>query len=213
MRILAVALGVAVIGVLSTLQPRAHAQQSPSRALDRTLVCAMGISGGIRKIELVGQSGTREFADPTMWRVLPRAEIFNPYAGELDQLAMVSAGGPPPSGLLFVPNPARCKATNTRVSLSTSGLTGAPASPTGDEYECRVPTKILVRIRAAFVNPTMLRKIWANQAHSYRITVADGPIRQASLTIRNLAGMAVAKATVSESGRTQLLIGAGCTPG
>jgi hypothetical protein len=94
-----------------------------------------------------------------VWKVLANAEISNPYGGELDRLAAITAGSPPPRGLSFVPNPARCKPTKIRVSLSTRGLTGAPASPVGDEHECRVPTKILLRIRGVFVNPTSPCKI------------------------------------------------------
>jgi hypothetical protein len=213
MRALPAVLALAVAGVVSALQPQARAEPSATLVVDRTLVCAMGITGGIRKIELVGQSGTRDFADPSTCKALPRVELYNPYGGDLDLLAMISAGNPPPSGLSFVPNPARCKATRTSVSLSARQLTPAAASPIGDEYECRVPERVLLRIRGVFANPTTLRKIWITRERSYRMTVADGPIRESSLTVRTLDGRAVAKATVSESGKTRLFTAAGCGVG
>lgn len=105
---------------------------------------------------------------------------------------------------------AGCRAASGRVPLSTAGLSGGPASPIGDEYDCVVPRALVVRIKSVFRTPTSVRR---QRTRTFHQLVARGPVREAYLAIRTLSGEQIVLASAHESGRARLFVGKTCGPG
>ncbi|MEX0807612.1 MAG: hypothetical protein WD044_02685, partial [Dongiaceae bacterium] len=197
----------------SAPRPNATAAPSASTVIDRTVSCAI-TRGGTREIDVRAQSGTRLFGDRSKWKSLPGASFGDPRSASPTSshvYAYVSAGWPPPrqSGLPLrtdtLAYSIECRPSSAPVPLSTVGLSGGAASPNGDEHDCVVAAKILVRIRGVYRTPTSLKR-------SRDSFVARGPVKEGYLAIRTLSGDQIALATVLESGRARLFVGDSCGP-
>lgn len=194
------------------------AQPAKSRVVDQTVVCAIS-PGNPREINVTARSGTRLFGDRSRWKTLPGVSFGDPSATSPTSpgvSAGVSAGWPPvteigvPLRTEALRYSVRCRPSKARVSLTTSGLPGAVAGQNGDNYDCVVPGRILVRIRSVFYAPTWLRR-WRPTRYIDEL-VARGRSKEGALAIRTESGKPVAVATVHESGRARLFVGPSCGP-
>jgi hypothetical protein len=77
--------------------------------------------------------------------------------------------------------------------------------PLGDELECDVPRRVLLRIRAVLASRASLRGREFESVHV--------PVREAKLAVRTVSGKPLAFATVSESGKATLFTARGCRAG
>jgi hypothetical protein len=188
---------------------------APSRVIDRTVVCAIS-PGNPREIDVSARSGTRVFGDRSRWKIRPSAGFHDPRSTKPQVSAGIVAGWPPSpvdvgfrvsaQGLSYS---TRCRPSNSRVPFSTAGLSGGPASQIGDEYDCVVTLRILVRIRSVFRVPTSVHRQRTEHSDQF---VANGKVREASLALRTSTGKPIALATARESGRGRLFVGDTCGP-
>ena len=189
-----------------------------SRVIDRTVACAIS-PGNPREIQVNAQSGTRLFGDRSKWKSLPAASFGDPLSTSPTSpgvSAGIWAGWPPVAEVGFpvrteaLRYSVRCRPSRSRVPLSSRGLSGGMASQVGDEYDCVVPGRILVRVRGVFYAPTSLRR-W-RPTRSIDQYVARGRARGGALAIRTESGRPIALATVHESGWARLRVGPTCGP-
>jgi hypothetical protein len=202
----------ALVGGLWLSQPAAGTQQAPSRVIDRTLSCSVGLNGGVRKIKVNAQTGVRLFGQPSKWKFLASTGVSDPSGGGL--AASVSAGNPlaPYQGYTFPPERlaysmgASCR-TARKIPLSSAALTGGEASQLVDHFDCVSGRRVFVRIRAVFSAPTSLKlKHYVNGTQ----LVAAGTVTEGRLAVRSAAGKPHAYAEVFESGKTRILTAPGC---
>lgn len=196
-------------------QTSSRAQPAASRIVDRTVICAIS-SSPQREIDVQAQSGVRLFGDPSKWKTLPIASVYDPRSASPQTYAWIVAGWPPippepgrPVRTDALSYPTGCRPSSSRVPLSTAGLTGGPATQFGDEYDCVVPQRILLRIRGVFYAPAVIRR---QRTEHVDHLFARGRVREGSLAIRTLSGKPIALATVHESGKTRLFLGNTCGP-
>lgn len=191
----------------------ARAQSAKSRIIDRTVMCSIS-PGNPREIDVSATSGTRLFGDRSQWRVRPSFGFHDARSQTLTGPLMhagIVAGWPPerPANPDSFGYSVRCRSTRATLRLSTAGLSGGPASPNGDEYDCRVPANILVRLRAVYREPTSLRRKKTRFSDQF---VARGAVQEASFVIATLSRKRIAFATAHESGRARLFVGDTCGP-
>jgi hypothetical protein len=102
-------------------------------------------------------------------------------------------------------NQEQCAPTTLRIPLSARGLRGGPAEPRPIPYQCDVPTKVLMRVRADFKRPTGFAR---DPLSSPALIFAKGPIATAYLAITTLRGRKpVAFASVNDTtGKARLFV-------
>ena len=210
MRTLVVACAIVALATGS-----AQAGEDATFVLDRTYSCSVPLHGGIYRLENRAHPGVRAGAS---WTKLAytgiRAGAFSGGTGNL--LAWISAGKPTASttvdqefwtfdvrtfGTVGVSG-RQCNPAKASVPLSSAGLKGGGAAPLGDELECDVPRRVLVRIRAVLTSRANL--------HGREFESVHVPVREAKLAVRTVAGKRLTYATVSESGRATLFTAKGC---
>ena len=215
-RHLALPLGLCAV-LLASLLPamlpldRANALSEVRKTIDETYSCPVGKRAGVRNVEVHAIAGTRSSDDPTKWQTRAATYVIDPTLPRAG-LAWSFAGWPQVWQPAQVPS-ARAVWVSTSchlvladpTPLSTRGLTGGSASPFGDEYECAVPKRVLIRIRATFRAPTTLRR-------TALYLEADGIVTRAQIAVRTASGTPVSYATVSESGRARLFVAGTCIP-
>jgi hypothetical protein len=204
----------------STASPPAVAGPA-SRVLDRTMLCATGLSGGIREVQADAYAGVRR---DKRWLRMPYAAITTGQisSGEnslANTFAWITSGRPDAesvygdewftakaveSGTLGV-NRRSCRVVSRTIPLTRKGLTGGAAGPFGDAFDCTSPKRVLVRVRALFAVSATLRA----QDVTLRTTV---PVRQATVAVRTEKGRPLALVTTAETGRTTVFTGKGCIP-
>jgi hypothetical protein len=185
----------------------ARGAPAAARIIDRTLSCTVPLQSGARPIKVSAHSGFRDPDRPGEWKWLAAAELGLPpvvwvYAGEAPNRA---------SGALAL-DLARCTRATARVAFSSRGLNGGVASQLlgTDAYDCRVGSRILVRVRAVFREPTSLATVLRAYRQNYRGTPAGAVMREAQLAARTPGGKPVVYADVVESGRARLFVASGC---
>lgn len=196
---------------------------APSLIVDRTVVCATG-NGNPREIDVSAKSGLRVREDRSKWQDRPYARFIagaTSIVGKGNAVsASIIAGWPPakyagfPVSTKSLSISARCQPSRTRVPLSTAGLSGVVATQFGDEYDCVVPAKVLVRVRSVLRAPTSVRRVrerYGGGTYEDEF-VASGPVRDAVLVIRAPSGKTIALATVHESGRARSFLSDTCGP-
>lgn len=205
------ALTVALAALAAVTGYSAGAEPTASRVVDRTVVCAIGKRAGVRKVEVHARTGTRLYGDRTKWKFLADASVYD--GSTYPALTWMAAGWPPdfepgqqPS-TVTLSMAVRCRQTLTRVPLTTKGLTGFAASPLDDEYQCVVPKRVLVRVKATYRAPTSLRlnRKWGTLE-------ARGVVREGVVAVRTETGKPIALATVNESGKARLYVADHCEP-
>ena len=195
------------------VRQQARAAPAASRVIDRTVVCSI-MPGNPREIDVQASSGTRPFGDRSKWKSLPSASFGDPRSTSPTSshvYAAIRAGWPPPRevGLPLrtdtLSYSITCRPSRARVPLSAGGLSGGAAGAFGDDYDCVVPRKILVRIRGLYRSATTLKR-------SRDSLVARGAVREGYLAVRTPSGKQIALATVFESGKARLFVGDTCAP-
>ena len=208
----------------------ASAETGASRIVDRTLLCATRQSGGIYEIEAGSYSGTRE--GRSKWAKLPFAVATTGHTSTTgvlqNSLVWISAGRPHAEtslgdyrdvggssvetafyGTLGL-NRRLCRTVSTRIPLTSVGLTGGRAGQLGEIFDCDVPRRVLVRVRAVFESPTMLKGRNITAGHPDPCLLTTTPVREARLAVRTQSGKPLVYATVAASGRSTLHTGKSC---
>jgi hypothetical protein len=161
----------------------------------------------------------RLFGDASKWKSLPSASFGDPRSRSRTSTyvyAAVRAGWPPPQEVGMplrtdtLSYSVKCRPSTGRIPLSAAGLSGGAAGAIGDDYDCVVPAKILVRIRGVYRRPTSFLPTTIERNRDS--LVARGPVKEGFLAIRTLSGKPIAFATVHESGRARLFLGGSCGP-
>jgi len=206
---------LAIVLLAAALSPVASSRTSQlSRVIDRTYVCTTGVQAGVRKVELHAQPGLRDPDQPGRWKDLAGVTVSTPSrevtAAGLYLLGMWAgrgglARGSPDAGSegeVWI-SPKRCRAARAQVPLSTRGLSGGPAGPFSDDYECFPPRTLIVRLRGSFRAPTRLRR------NRDGLLVATSPTR-VEFAMRTTAGRPFAYGSVSDIGKTRLFFVGNC---
>jgi hypothetical protein len=191
------ALGLFAAIVLSLHAP-ASAQTAPSRVVDRTYRCAVGVDGGIRSLNVSAQTGVRDFDDRTKWKTPPHFHV-SPAVGSglrVRAAGVVSEPWTETYELSFYV--VGCSRVSGRVPLVAKGLSGGRASQFGDRYQCPVPRTVLVRVRMELAQPASVGR----KTHA--------PVRAGSVFVRTVSGKPSAYAEVDEAGRARLLVASNC---
>lgn len=203
---LAVAL-VATLGSVALLGPGASAEPRASvRVIDRTMICATQVRGGIRVLVAQAVAGIKESSRPLVWKQLPSITVSTGFER---WLASASAGAyPAPRGGWFAVSSTLCRTATENVALSTNGLTPELVGQGGSQRRClQPPRQVLVRVRATFRRPTSLTR--DAQYRQWRTTV---PVRTAEIAARTLTGKPLAYARVFDDGRARLFAAPTCYP-
>lgn len=191
--------------------------QTASRIIDRTVICPVS-PGNPREIAVSATSGTRLFGDKSRWARRPSI-WFHDARSQTTTAPLVHAGivagWPPDSEPGRPPNPdslsysPRCRSTTARIPLSAAGLSGGVASPVEDRYDCVVPSRVLVRLRAVFRGSTSIRRKKTRLIDQF---VARGAVKEATLVVGTSSGARIAFGSAHESGQAKLLVGSSCGP-
>lgn len=219
---LVLAIVVVVAGATGRDAGAAHKQAAPS-VIDRTYSCASDLVGGIRSIELRAHAGIRERSE---WKKLSYAMVSSGGPTRTawvdhapnSSLAWVSAGKPSPealnddgwlsftarSGGTVGLNRDVCTPVKKRLRLSRNGLVGGAVGTSMVEYDCEVPRRVLVRVRAIVDGGAALR----DRGELFRVT--DAPARLARIGVATSSGRLLAFGEVTDKGRTTVFVARGC---
>jgi hypothetical protein len=203
----------------------AASAKAPVSVIDRTYSCNAVFLGGIRQVEARAHSGSRE---RSAWARLPYAVLGSggvartPFvdAPPDNSLAWITAGTPSRTttidegwisftvragGTIGV-NRELCFPASRRIPLTKRGLRGGAVGAQAVGFDCAVPPRVLIRLRATVNGPAALRE----RARLFRVTNAPG--RRGELVAAAPSGRVLAFAQVSESGRAALFTARSCTP-
>jgi hypothetical protein len=210
---------------------RPAAASSPARTLaafDRTYACSTVILGGVYGIETRAHAGIRS---GKRWSKLPYAVVSSggwaglligyPYARD-NSVAWVTAGAPShdttadvegenfpveTGGTLGV-NKSLCRPSRAAVPLRSTGLRGGSAGVQGEAFDCGVPRRIFVRVRATTLSAASL------SARGKMLVATNAVIRRAELAVRAPSGKPLVYATVAETGKAKatLFTARNCVP-
>jgi hypothetical protein len=196
------AAGAAVVAA-GSLEARVGtgSEQSASRLIDQTVVCAIPRHGGIRELNLLGKSSVRRPRDSF---ALPSASL-NTGNLSLPPLAWISASAGSMRASMGY-STTFCNAQAQSVPLAPSGLDGARAGLIAERWECTAPLRVVIRIRGEFRRPVSLRR-------SEGMRQAAGLLRTSSMIARTVKGRALVYGDVVDSGRTRLSHARSCFPG
>ena len=180
-RVRGIVVSVFLAAVAGWLLTPAHAGEEASRIVDRTFSCEVGYLGGVYQAEV-----------QSYWSVPPQVERRTASATVITNLANGFLGGISSSSMYV--NRLYCKATSTRVRLTTKGLHGGPFSQFGVEYQCFTSRRVLVRVRGDFVKPTTLRTA---SPTGFPQLQALGATRRTELAVATSAGKPLAYASIA----------------
>lgn len=219
--IAATLLVVSFAGASFLRQPFTASQSPISRVVDSTFTCAHGALGDLREVETRAGQGIRE--GRSKWKQLPFAVVAAGRAtnsisqwGRLTySYAWITAGSPSATTTIDsewrkigVPatlgvSAKACSRSTARVPLSAAGLSGAVASPFGEEFDCATPRRFLVRMRAVLDSPGTLRT-----REGFLATRI--PVRRAQLAVRTTSGRPLVYAETVDSGKASLFTAMTC---
>jgi hypothetical protein len=143
---------------------------SPSRIIDRTLVCPISGTG---------------YPDPARYlevQARPRLGDNSPFAGAYnvpDLIADFKTGPDFGHGTGWM-RLKGCSPGSLRIRLSSRGLRGGP-SPLGARYTCQVTARVMIRLRAVFNRAVVLRR-------EEGLLVARGRIAAGYVAVATLPG-------------------------
>lgn len=200
-----IAIGAAASLVAALLaSPGVGAGTAKSRVIDLTIRCPVSLMAGIRELHVNAQAGVRDQGDPSKWFALPEVSL---YSGPLPSVSLGVRGGRPEQSttqdsrrFTLWMNDDACRPASTTVALSPKGLPGGAASQLLQRFECVVPRRILIRVRANFRSPTSL------QRGGFTAT----PLKSGYLAVRSEAGKPLVYAEVFESGKARLFLAGNC---
>lgn len=215
---------IALVALAAAAVGAARTGAEPSvKVVDRTMVCAAALSGGIHEVEIRVQSGS--VRKGSRWDSPPFAIVTTGSTGAaaeaLDNaLGWVVAGTPTARANLVQTLPGftypvtawgtvamsnRCKVSRVRPALSSKGLNAAFVGPFGEVFDCTTPRSFLVRTRAVLRKPADL-----NTRRGYFGTTT--PVTEGEITIATPTGTRLAYAEVLASGKARLFTARGCIP-
>jgi hypothetical protein len=209
----ALVVSVGALALLALGAGTAKSGTSASRTVDRTFLCRLSLPN----VDLQASAGIRYADNRSRWKKLASA-----YAStNQGSLAWIRAGAPlpPPTELGATPDTVlididQCLAWKASVPLTPRGLSGGAADQFGDPFECIAPKRLLVRVRATFRSPAVLRsRSGSFGGVRWKSLTANVPLREAQLGVGTLAGKRIAYAEVFESGKSRIFTAPACTPG
>jgi hypothetical protein len=189
----------AVVGGPDRAEPASAAKV---RIVDRTLRCNVPLDAGIRLVRISGQSGVKDQADPSRWFAIAGVHLTI----DNGQLALIQAGTPrvetgaPQVDATFLLNRQACKPASARIALSPRGLGGGSLNQFVEYYECTMPRRILLRVRAEFRAPATLRSQGGSQ-------FSEAPLSKGYVAIQSERAKPLLYTDVVESGRARLFSG------
>ena len=172
----------------------AHAREDASRVVDRTFACATGYVGGVYQASV-----------ESYWHVPPQVERRTPSATTSTVLTNGFLGGISPTSVYV--NRLHCKATKSKLPLTTNGLRGGSFSPFNTEFDCFTPRKLLLRVRGEFVKPTTLQTA---SPFGYPQLQALGLTNRTELALATLKGKPIAYASIAGAKKARLFISPNC---
>lgn len=210
-----IACGVAL--VLAMGPARAASGSESAFVLDRTYSCSIPLHGGVYQLENRAHPGARTGAS---WTKLAYAGVrTGPHSGATGSLLAWVTGGTPTKtttvdqefwtfdvrtyGTVGIRSEL-CNPSPAPVPLAAAGLRGGAAAALGDELECEVSRRILVRVRAVLRSKAILRGKEFETVHL--------PVHEAKLAVRTPSGKPLVYATVSRTGKATLFTAKGCVP-
>jgi hypothetical protein len=211
---------IALLGILGFALAGQSAGQG-ARVVDRTVVCAAQLNGGIYEVEIRTQSGA--VRKGSRWDKPALAMVTTGSTGAAAQalynaVAWVVAGTPTGEaslvqtmvgitypvrtwGTLAMAN--RCRVSRARTALSAKGLQGAFVDPFGTVFDCPTPRRFLIRMRAVLTASSPLRT-----RRGYLATTTT--VTQGRVVVATPAGKRLAYAEVASSGRARLFTAPSC---
>lgn len=189
-----IAVPVVLAAVAGSLLAPAHAGEQASRIVDRTFLCATGYVGGIHQASV-----------ESYWHVPPQFERRTPSATTSTVLTNGFLGGISPTSVYV--NRLHCKATKSKLPLTTKGLQGGAFSPFSTEFDCFTPRTLLLRVRGEFVKATTLHTA---SPFGYPQLQAMGATTQTELALGTLKGKPIAYASIAGAKKARLFISADC---
>lgn len=173
---------------------------SPSRIIDRTLLCETALRAGVRKLDVQIYEAVRE----GRYDHCAAIELFSPWSPD------AYMGGITEGSLTL--NHQRRKPVRTRVRLHGRGLDGGPPGPFGERYDCTPPRYVLLRLRARFRTEVSLRvTVWDDQA-PFRVMRARGRVREGYIAMQTRARKPLLFGSVSDTGKAKVLTAPICVP-
>lgn len=170
----------AIAAVLAS--PVDGGNEQASRIIDRTVVCraiGTGFPDPIRFVTATASPRNEGLDLP------PILSAHNGPSGEGGLSAFVQTGPDPGHATGYVGlSRARCTTTRVRLRLSSKGLRGVSTEPDGESYDCDVPARILIRVRAVFTRPTR----FARDPRSPWLSVARGTMATGYLAVATMPG-------------------------
>lgn len=179
----------------------ASGAESQSRIIDRTLVCRMPAFGYPDTVRYIGVSA-RPYdpghdASPSIGAGSGRPGV--PGAGVFVRTGPGAPGSQDPTGELSMTRTVtgRCANTRLRIPLSSQRLKAGPSDPFGVSYQCDVPAKVVIRIRAVFRQPA----VFTVNRRFPDTEQAKGSIAAGYIAVRTLRGRTpIAFASVHDAG-------------
>jgi hypothetical protein len=172
----------------------ANASEDASRIVDRTFSCATGYVGGIYQASV-----------ESYWHAPPQGERRTPSATASTVLTNGFLGGISPTSVYV--NRVHCKATKSKLPLTTKGLQGGAFSPFNTEFDCFTPRTLLLRVRGEFVRSTTLHTA---APFGYPQLQAIGPTTQTELSLGTGKGRPIAYASIAGAKKARLFISTDC---
>jgi hypothetical protein len=217
-------LGALVLGASGlALGSDSSAPAALGQVADRTLLCSVtAVAPGLHQFEIRAHSGFRAnrstwqnlaFAVVRSGRVVSPAFILDTSfgwvaAGRVSEMSNLDNEGEVFSAEYYgtvALNNRVCKRSSARVPLTAKGLTGAPAGPLGEQFDCPAPRTVLVRIRAVARSAT--RYYLERQFIKTKASLRTGYV-----AVRTRSGKPLAFAAVFESGKARLFTAPSCVP-
>ncbi|MEX1357456.1 MAG: hypothetical protein WD981_02420 [Gaiellaceae bacterium] len=181
-------LALLAASALAVSSSSAPASPAASRIVDRTLLCEVGLQGGVYVATVQAASANRAQKKVALVDLTTKVQP----TGRLALISERSIELSPPPG---------CQRSTGRVALTSRGLSGAVASPFGDEFDCWTPRRVVIRVRAVFTSPVTLR---LGRPWGFPLLFARGNVTEASVAVRTQSGKRLAFATVSDTGRARV---------
>jgi len=183
-----------------------------AKVIDRTLSCTTGFDKGIQNVDVLARSAFRNpngKLDGLGQVVISTPGVPNRPLTFSPTLAGATAGWPAPepfkSGALGF-SPKLCKSARGTVGLSSRGLgVGGEASVFGEDVTCPTPGKVVIRVRATFLEPA---KLVLTAKKDY--LSADARIKKAQIAVRTPDGRPIAYGEVIDSGKATLWTAGRC---
>jgi hypothetical protein len=202
----------------------ATAQAQSTRTVDRTLLCAAALDGGIYEVAVEARAGA--VRQGSSWQKPATTLVTTGSTGSsleaLDNVLAWAIAGRPTRDATVIPAERvfgnasypirawgtlamtnRCRVSRTRPPLSPSGLRGGAVDWLGQIFDCPASRRILVRVRATLTVSASLSTRRGNLG-------TTTPLRDARVVVATSAGKRLAYAEVRSSGRARLFTAPSC---